>query len=133
MKKYLTIVFSFGLIFSCSTSKRFPANAPELITSEKLSHMKAIEVLQMLKDHCCDGIMFQPTNISTIWNKAEIQDLEAYIGDTTPSAPSVNMISNVMCKGKKFESTVDQEAKHLIRAIKIGKYPLYLCSTYDLK
>lgn len=119
-------------ISSCSSAKRTPSSAPEIITVTKLSKMKAIEVLQMLKDHCCDGIFFEATDVS-FWGKSDIQDLESFLGDNTPSAPSVNTISDVICRGERYISTTDREARHLIKAIQIGKYPLALCSTYDLK
>lgn len=132
MKKTIFSFISLVLMFGCSSNTRVPSSAPEIITAKKLSSMRPIEVVQMLKDHCCDGVLFEPTDVS-FWNKSDIQDLESFLGDNTPSAPSVSTISNVMCNGEKYVSTTDREAKHLIKAIKIGKYPLALCSTYDLK
>jgi hypothetical protein len=104
----------------------------ETISSKKLSSMRPIEVIQMLKDNCCNGVMFEPTDVQ-FWSISDIQDLETFLGDNTPSAPVVSSFSSVSCQGERYVSTIDREARHLIKAIKAGRYPLSLCSTYDLK
>jgi hypothetical protein len=131
MKNILPLII-ITLTISCSTYNRSPSSVPEIITSKKLAQMRPLEVVQLLKDNCCNGIVFEPTEVS-FWNKNDIQDLETYLGDNTPSAPSVSSYSSIMCNRKRYISTVDREAKHLILAIKMGKYPQALCSTYDLK
>jgi hypothetical protein len=107
------------------------ASDSEIITSKKLSRMKPIDIVKMLKKQCCNGVMFEPIKID-FWTEADLEKIKPFLGDISKSAPVVSTLSSISCRGKRYVSTVDREVQHLIRAFKEKKYPLSLCSTYDL-
>lgn len=109
---------------------RSPSAYDEVITSKKLSTMKPILILSMLKNDPQLFFIVEPT-IITFWNDSDISELEPYLNDFSEAAPVVNINSSIRCKGQKYLSNVSREAKHLIEAIKEKKYPLAQCSTYD--
>lgn len=116
--------------FEKKTSGRAPSGGP--VTSVELEQAGPVAMLESLKNHCCNGVMVEKTNVS-FWGEAEIVQLQKYVDDTSPAAPVYRMSSPVMCLGPRFVSTVGHEARHFIAAIKKGVYPLAQCSTYDLQ
>ncbi len=119
-----------SLVKSESVFVRKPNNAS--VTAEELKVWGPVQLLQGLKNHCCNGVMIEKTAVG-FWGEAEIAELQKYVSDTSPSAPVYRPTSAVMCHGEKYVSTVGREAKHLIEAIKKGIYPVAQCSTYDLR
>jgi hypothetical protein len=128
----VTLLFS-----SCSSymkEHQYNAKAPEgfteIVTARKLVKMTPIQILSLLKDNCCDGVMFEPAKVK--WSDKDAQELSSYLEDESDSSPAATIMSSVSCKGARYVSTVKREAQHLILAIKAGRYPLSQCSTYDL-
>ena len=107
------------------------AGENEIITSKKLSQMKPIDIVKMLKKKCCNGVMFETTKID-FWTEADLEKIKPFLGDQSKSAPVVSTLSSISCRGNKYVSSVDLEVRHLLHAFKEKKYPLALCSTYDL-
>jgi hypothetical protein len=119
------------VLFTLITLNIALASDSEIITSKKLSQMKPIDIVKMLKKQCCNGVMFEPTKID-FWTEDDLEKIKPYLGDKSKSAPVVSTLSSISCRGKRYVSTVDREVKHLILAFKAKSYPLALCSTYDL-
>lgn len=139
MKK-LIVVCSLIILSSCSSLedhrreefyKNSPAGFTEVINSKKMSRLKPVQIIQLLKKNCCDAIMIEPTSI-THWSEADIQPLKDMLGDQSFVAPVASTSGTYNCRGPAYMSTVDREAKHLIRAFKEKTYPLAQCSTRDL-
>ena len=126
-----------GFLSSCDSyvrnneyDEKAPSGFTEIITSRKLVKMKPMQILNLLKSNCCDGVMFEPAKI--FWKGSDAEELMAFVNDKTESSPAATIMSSVSCRGSRYVSTVGREAQHLILAIKAGKYPLAQCSTYDL-
>lgn len=140
MKKLILICTTI-LITSCSSLedhrreefyKNSPAGFTEVINSKKLAKLKPVQIIQLLKKNCCDAIMVQPTAI-TNWSAEDIKPLEQMLGDQSFIAPVASTSGTYSCRGPSYMSTVDREARHLIRAFKEKTYPLAQCSTLDLQ
>lgn len=130
MKKIFAVAVC--LLMGCAAAvTRAPSGALQMLSGQQLSMMSPVQVLQVLKEGCCRGILIEPTQVS-FWSNQDIAELQAYVNDPTPAAPVVSSFSSIPCNRPKFISTVGREAKHLIQAIKEHKYPLANCSTYDL-
>lgn len=120
------------LLMGCAAVvTRAPSGTLQMLSGKQLSVMTPVQVLQILKEGCCRGILVEPTQVS-FWGNQNIAELQAYVHDPTPAAPVVSSFSSIPCNQPKFVSTVGREAKHLIKAIKEHRYPLANCSTYDL-
>ncbi len=140
MKK-LVLISTTILIAGCSSLedhrreefyKNSPAGFTEVINSKKLAKLKPVQIIQLLKKNCCDAIMVQPTAI-TNWSAEDIKPLEQMLGDQSFIAPVASTSGTYSCRGPSYMSTVDREARHLIRAFKEKTYPLAQCSTLDLQ
>ena len=112
--------------------KSSPAGFTELINSKRMAKLKPIQIIQILKKNCCDAIMIQPTAI-THWSEEDIQPLRDMIGNESFIAPVVSTSGTYSCRGPRYMSTIDREARHLIMAYNQKSYPLAQCSTLDLK
>ncbi len=139
--KFLLIYFSLSLIVSCSSVeehkreefyKNSPSGFTELINSQRLAKLKPVQIIQFLKKNCCDAIMIEPTTIKN-WTDEDIQPLKAMIGNQNYIAPVVSTSGTYSCRGPRYMSTIDREARHLIMAYEQKTYPLAQCSTLDLK
>lgn len=120
---------------SISDSSRLPSseNGSFDLSSVQLVKMKPVEVLEYLKNDCCDSRLVETTEIKNIWTEEDLSELKSYLEDETVSSAVVKSTSSVHCKGERFISTVKREAQHLIMAFERGIYPVSQCSTYDLK
>jgi hypothetical protein len=112
-------------------NSKAPEGFSEIITARRLVKMKPIQILNLLKTNCCDGVMFEPANIK--WNEKDAEELTKFLNDESDSSPAATIMSSVSCKGARYVSSVKREAQHLILAIKAGRYPVSQCSTYDLR
>jgi hypothetical protein len=112
-------------------NEKAPSGFTEVITSRELAKMRPIQILNLLKNNCCDGIMFEPGKVT--WSALDAEEVAKYVNDKTDSAAASTIMSSVSCRGARYVSSVGREARHLILAIKAGKYPLAQCSTYDLR
>ena len=120
-----------GYMNKADQYNRAPSGFTEIVTSKRLSKMKPVQIIKMLKGNCCDAVMFeQAKNIN--WTKADIEELAPYLQDESASSPVVSTMANVSCRGARYVSTTKREVEHLIRAFKEKRYPLAHCSTYDL-
>jgi hypothetical protein len=116
----------FLFLVGCASSER------RYVSSEKLVKMTPFDVLELLDDECCNGVVFEPTDVS-VWEEANIPELEALLGDKSEISPAISKYSTIECRGEKYISTHDREVQHLIKAVKQGKYPLAMCSTHDFE
>ena len=112
--------------------KSSPAGFTELINSKRMAKLKPIQIIQILKKNCCDAIMIEPTTI-THWTEEDIKPLRDMIGNESFIAPVVSTSGTYSCRGPRYMSTIDREARHLIMAYNQKSYPLAQCSTLDLK
>lgn len=111
--------------------KSSPAGFTEVITSKRLSKLKPIQIIRLLRKNCCDAIMVEPTAI-THWSDLDIAEIEPLLGNESFTAPVASTAGTFNCRGARYMSSVDREVKHLIRAFKEKTYPLAQCSTLDL-
>jgi hypothetical protein len=109
-----------------------PAGFTEVITSKRVSKLKPIQIIKLLKKNCCDAVMIEPTAI-TSWTQEDMAEIRLMLGDKTFVAPVASTAGTFSCRGPRYMSTVDREVQHLIRAFKEKTYPLAQCSTLDLK
>lgn len=109
-----------------------PAGFTEVITSKRLSKLKPIQIIKLLKKNCCDAVMFEPTTV-TSWTQEDMAEIRIMLGDKSFVAPVASTAGTFSCRGPRYMSTVDREVQHLIRAFKEKTYPLAQCSTLDLK
>lgn len=135
------LCLSFVFLSACASTndqkreefyRSSPAGFTELINSKRMAKLKPIQIIQILKKNCCDAIMIQPTTI-THWSEEDIQPLRDMIGNETFIAPVVSTSGTYSCRGPRYMSTIDREARHLIMAYNQKSYPLAQCSTLDLK
>ena len=135
------LCLSVVLLSSCSSIddhkreefyKNSPAGFTELINSKRMAKLKPIQIIQTLKKNCCDAIMIEQTTI-THWSEEDVQPLREMIGNETFIAPVVSTTGTYSCRGPRYMSTIDREARHLLMAYKHKTYPLAQCSTLDLK
>lgn len=139
MKTILPITLTILLITGCANGymnkadeyNRAPSGFTEIVTSKRLSRMKPVQIIKLLKSNCCDAVMFEQAK-SITWTKADMEELTPYLEDESPSAPVVSTMANVSCRGARYVSTTKHEVEHLIKAFKEKRYPLAHCSTYDL-
>lgn len=139
--KSIILCFSLTLISACSSLedhkreefyKNSGASFTELINSQRMAKLKPVQIIQILKKNCCDAIMIEPTTIKN-WTEEDIQPLKEMIGNETYVAPVVSTSGTYSCRGPRYMSTIDREARHLLMAYKQKTYPLAQCSTLDLK
>lgn len=109
-----------------------PAGFTEVITAKKLSKLKPIQILRILKKSCCDAVMIEPSAV-TDWTEDDIAAIKPMLGDQSFVAPVASTSGTYSCRGPTYMSTMDREAQHLILAYKEKTYPLAQCSTLDLK
>lgn len=109
-----------------------PAGFTEVITSRRLSKLKPIQVIRLLKKNCCDAIMIEPSTVS-YWSEADIAEIKPMLGDQSFVSPVASTSGTFSCRGPRYMSTVDREVQHLIRAFQEKTYPLAQCSTLDLQ
>lgn len=103
------------------------------LTSSQLLKMKPVEIVEYLKNDCCDTRLIETTEIKNLWTEEDILELKKYMDDESPSSSVVKSTSSVHCKGERFRSSVKREAMHLLMALEKGFYPVSQCSTYDLR
>lgn len=120
---------------SISDSNRLPSSESNAfdLSSSQIIKMKPIEILEYLKNDCCESRLVETTEIKNLWSEEDLVELKKYLEDETLSSPVVKSTSSVHCKGERFTSTVKREAAHLLMAVDKGFYPVSQCSTYDLK
>lgn len=135
--KHLFFVI-FVLLTGCSSYSKYneynekaPSGFTEVVTARKLAKMKPVDVLNLLKTNCCDGVMFEPGKVN--WKVSDVEELQNLVDDKTEISPVATIMSSVSCRGGRYVSNVGREVQHLILAVKAGKYPLAQCSTYDLR
>jgi len=109
-----------------------PAGFTEVVTSKRLSKLKPIQIIRLLKKNCCDAVMVEPTAV-TNWTQEDMAEIRLMLGDQTFVAPVASTSGTYSCRGPTYMSTVDREVQHLIRAFKEKTYPLAQCSTLDFK
>ena len=140
MNKLFFIALVTITLTSCSTLEEqrrvefynsAPAGFTEVITSKRLSKLKPIHIIRLLKKNCCDAVMVEPTAI-THWSALDIAEVEALLGNESFTAPVASTAGTFNCRGARYMSNVDREVKHLIRAYKEKTYPISQCSTLDL-
>lgn len=138
--KLLLLIFLFTLT-SCGTLEdrrredfynSSPAGFTEVITSKRLSKLKPIQIIRLLKKNCCDAIMVEPSAI-TSWTEEDMAAIKPMLGDESFVAPVASTSGTYSCRGPRYMSTVDREVQHLMKAFKEKTYPLAQCSTLDLK
>ncbi len=120
---------------SIADSNRIPSSESNAfdLSSSQIGKMKPVEILEYLKNDCCDSKLVETTEIKNIWSEDDLVELKKYLDDDTLSSPVVKSTSSIHCKGERFTSTVKREATHLLMAFELGFYPVSQCSTYDLK
>lgn len=121
-----------GYMNKADQYNRAPSGFTEIVTAKRLSRMKPVQIIKMLKENCCDAVMFEQSKTLN-WSVSDMEALTPYLEDESDSAPVSNTVGSVSCRGARYVSTVKREVQHLIRAFKEKKYPLAHCSTWDLK
>ena len=121
-----------GYMNKADQYNRAPSGFTEIVTAKRLSKMKPVQIIKLLKENCCDAVMFEQSKTLS-WTVADMEALTPYLEDESDSAPVVNTMGTVSCRGARYVSSVKREVQHLIRAFKEKKYPLAHCSTWDLK
>lgn len=136
--KNIFLLAAMSILGSCASyvkeheyNEKAPSGFTEIITSRQLAKMKPMQILNLLKNSCCDSVMFEPGKVT--WSALDAEEVAKYLNDKTDSAPAATIMSSVSCRGARYVSSVGREARHLILAIKAGKYPVSQCSTYDLR
>jgi hypothetical protein len=135
------LLLSLFVLTSCATLEdrrreefynSSPAGFTEVITAKRLSKLKPIQIIRLLKKNCCDAVMIEPTAI-TNWTEEDIAEIRPMLGDKSFTAPVASTSGTYSCRGPTYMSTVDREVQHLIRGSIEKTYPLAQCSTLDLK
>ena len=138
--KTLFFLLSTSLLNGCANGymnkadeyNRAPSGFTEIVTSKRLSKMKPIQIIKLLKENCCDAVMFEQSKTLN-WTAQDMEALAPFLNDESDIAPVSTTVGSVSCRGARYVSTVKREVQHLIRAFKEKKYPLANCSTWDLR
>ncbi len=109
-----------------------PAGFTEVINTRRMAKLKPFQIIQLLKKHCCDAIMIEPTSV-THWSEEDMKPIQQMLGNESFISPVVTTSGTYSCRGPRYMSTMDREARHLLMAFKQKTYPLAQCSTLDLK
>jgi hypothetical protein len=103
-----------------------------IISTEQLKEIGPIGLLNLLKTKCCAPIIVSTISTSAWITDKDLIHLKKLTNAKESVSPVISVHSSHPCSGKQFTSTLANEAKHLILAKTKGRFPVAMCSTYDL-